>query len=238
MVHVIALLARAGHGKTTIARYLQSTYGARVVSLAAPLKKIAKVVMNFSDDQLYGTQAQKEEIDPRYGMSARIFLQKLGTEGIRENLGPMVWCQALENFISKDFLEKAPANDNEDPSETFGNEDAIYVVDDARFPNEIEFINGLGERTGNNIRGYAIKVTCTDAPASGNDAHPSEAGIDLVPRDQLAADIVSSRAQGIDHLIGEFERALKAMPFTLRCACRAAAEDRREEPSIGPGHNG
>lgn len=237
MVHVIALLARAGHGKTTIARYLEKTYDARIVSLAAPLKKIAKVTMGFSDDQLYGTQAQKEEIDPRYGMSARIFLQKLGTEGIRENLGPLVWCQALENFIDKDFLAKAPANDHADPSETYGNEDAIYVVDDARFPNEIEYINGLGERTGNNMRGYSIKVTCTDAPPSGNDAHPSEAGIDLVPRAMLSAQLVSSRAQGIDHLIGEFERALAAAPFALRCACRAAA-DRREEPSIGPGRNG
>ncbi len=45
------------------------------MSLASPLKRIAQVTMGFSDAQLYGTQEEKEAIDPRYGMSARVFLQ-------------------------------------------------------------------------------------------------------------------------------------------------------------------
>lgn len=217
MIHTLALLARAGHGKTTIARHLETKYGVRIVSLASPLKKIAKVVMDFSDRQLYGTQEEKEAIDPRYGISARIFLQKLGTEGLRENIGDLVFCHALRNGIAKDFLFRHAANDNamtgtpaSGPLALEPPPSAVYVVDDARFPNEVDFVNRLDQiDEAPRMVGHTIRINCTDAPPSGNDNHPSEAGIDRVMPYQLAATVVSSRAQGIDHLIGEFEAALE-----------------------------
>ncbi len=205
-VVVIALLARAGHGKTTAANYLKEKYGARIVSLATPLKKIAKVVMEFSDRQLYGTQEEKEAIDPRYGMSCRKFLQRLGTEGIRDNLGQMAFCQALSLQIANDMDARVFGESVVDEGP------AVYIVDDARFPNEISFINYLSseDNHGYTMLGKSIKIVCTDAPPSGNDNHPSEAGIDLVDPSQLSATIVSSRALGVEHLIGELEKAIDA----------------------------
>jgi hypothetical protein len=212
MIHVLALLARAGHGKTTIANYFNDEYGVPAVSLAAPLKRIAKIVMNFSDAQLYGTQEDKEAIDPRYGMSARIFLQKLGTEGIREHLGPLTWCEALLYNIKKDSAARGYG--------AGGPADLVYVVDDARFINEIEFVHDLTRRSGigaaggregePRLFGTVIKLVCTDAPPSGNDNHPSEREVDLVPPHLIDAVVTSSRALGTEHLIEQIELMLNA----------------------------
>ncbi len=212
MIHILALLAKAGHGKTTVAKHLETKYGARVVSLAAPLKRIAKVVMDFSDAQLWGTQEEKEAIDPRYGMSARIFLQKLGTEGIRANMGQEIWCQALLANIVKDH--------EEDPRRT------VYVVDDVRFPNEVTYLRNPPDLYKTpKFFGTVIKLVCTDAPPSGNDNHPSERGIDEVREHLIAKTITSSRAQGTAHLITEAEEAFDCQPLR---AVRVALREQRQ----------
>lgn len=195
MLHVLALPARAGHGKSTVANYLRDKYGAHVVSLATPLKQIARVVMDFSNEQLWGTQEQKEAIDPRYGFSPRIFLQKLGTEGLRNYLGSDVFLHALLNQIKTDHVLN--------PNTT------VYVVDDVRFPNEAQFIYDLKNLTTMpRFFGTTIKLVCSDAPPSGNDNHPSERGVDEIPASYIDAVVISSRARGTAHLIEEVEGAL------------------------------
>lgn len=195
MIHVLGLLARAGSGKTTVANYLRDNYDAKIVSLASPLKQIAKVVMDFSDDQLYGTQAQKEAIDPRYGFSAREFLRKLGTEGIRENLGADVLVDALFDRVTKSaaLLEEAS--------------NLVFIVDDVRFINEVNRIRKVRSWQSQSIHTAVIKIVCTDAPPPPGD-HASENQIDLVPVESLDAVVTSSRALGVYHLTGEVEKAI------------------------------
>lgn len=201
MIHVLGLFARAGSGKTTVANYLRDNYDARIVSLASPLKQIAKVVMNFSDDQLYGTQAQKEAIDPRYGFSAREFLRKLGTEGIRENLGADVWIDALFNRVTRVAAEDTAR----------GSADSVFIVDDVRFVNEVNKIRRIRHWADKgitcDISPAVIKIVCTDSPLPPGD-HASEKEIDLVPVESLDAVVTSSWALGRDHLIGEIEKAI------------------------------
>lgn len=117
MTVVIGILGPAGSGKSAVAQHLVENYGAKRYSLAGPLKEIAKRVFEFSDEQLYGTQAQKEADDPRYNFSPRWLLQRLGTEGCRAVLGPNVWTDALMRHIKMELPELA-------------------VVDDVRFVNE------------------------------------------------------------------------------------------------------
>lgn len=192
MIHVIALLARAGHGKTTVAKYLQDQYGAKIVSLAGPLKRCAKKVMNFSDEQLFGSQEQKEAIDPRYGFSPRRFLQLLGTEGLRGEFGPDVHVQALLRWIELDDANSEEHN--------------VYVIDDARFLNEVRAVVEQ-----ENFHGACLKIVCVDVPATAGD-HDSEKGIDLVPKELIAATVTSSRSAGVEHLKASVEMALRTNP--------------------------
>ena len=205
MIHVVGLLARAGHGKTTVANYLRDHYGAEIVSFASPLKKIAKVAMDFSDSQLYGTQAEKEAIDPRYGFSCRTFLQRLGTEGIRAHLGELAFCEALALRISADSAPR------------------VCVVDDLRFPNEAAFVNRLDRRKRRRdadgkmpsaMTGAVVKILCTDASVMAEGAgHASEAGIDAVVPNDLRGVVTSSRALGTAHLICAVEELIQGPGF-------------------------
>lgn len=118
---VIALLGPAGSGKSTVSKHLVEQYGAVRYSLARDLKLIAQRTLGFSDEQLYGTQEQKEAIDPRYGFSCRWFLQKLGTDGVRTTLGDDFWTKICLDQIAHDGV-------------------GLAVIDDARFINEARLI--------------------------------------------------------------------------------------------------
>ena len=207
MVNIIALLARAGHGKTTAANYLRDTYGAKIVSLAGPLKRCAQNVMGFSNEQLWGTQAQKEAIDPRYGISARRFLQLLGTEGLRKEFGPDVHVRALMHAIS---ISDAESEGHD-----------VYVVDDVRFENEVAHIV-----QGENHRGVCIKLVCTDAPSTAGE-HASESEIDRIPEELIATTLIGSRALGVEYLKDKLELAhqtvtkLYPVARALRTLCRS-----------------
>lgn len=139
---VIGLLGPAGAGKSTVAQHLIDKYGAKKYSLAGPLKSIARE-FGFTEEQLYGTQEQKEAIDPRYGMSCRQFLQKLGTEGCRKHLGEDVWVNALLRSIRGDAARiTAPP---------------IAVIDDVRFINEVSAIQRI-DRDYLGLNGYVWKL--------------------------------------------------------------------------------
>ena len=169
MTIIIGLLGPAGAGKTTVAAHLEKHYGARRYSLAGPLKDIARRVLGFSHEQLYGTQEQKETDDPRYGFSARWFLQKLGTEGCRAVLGDDVWTRACLLAIERD----APA---------------VAVIEDVRFKNEADAIVETG--------GFVWRLcppgdaeTATRAAAAGRHASETEwrdayASVEYVPAER------------------------------------------------------
>lgn len=206
MILFLSLLARAGHGKSTVAKHLTDKYGAKTISLATPLKRCAQACMGFSDAQLWGTQAEKEAVDPRYGFSCRQFLQKLGTEGMRKEFGEDVHLDAL--------VRRADATVDE-LCQRSGYVNALFIVDDARFRNEVRYLNSLGVSRGPHyMRGATLKIVCTDAPPPPPEIadHPSEREIDEVPESDLAATIVSSRARGVGHLCAEVEEVLASVP--------------------------
>jgi hypothetical protein len=198
VIYLLGLLARAGHGKTTVARHLVDTRGAEVRSLAGPLKRAVRTVFGLSDDQLWGDQAAKEAIDPRYGFSARWLLQRLGTEGLRDEFGEDVHLQALLRGLRAEMAARAP-----DVAAR------LYVVDDVRFPNDARFI----AEGGPDFRGAVLKIVSTDAPAVGSGGHASEQAIDAVRVEDVAATVTSSRALGLGHLLGGVDAALLTSAF-------------------------
>lgn len=125
MTVIVGLLGPAESGKSTSAQYLVDRYGARRYALATPLKEIARRAFDLSVAQVYGTQADKDAIDPRYNVSARWLLKRLGTEGIRAVLGADFWWKYALDTIARDRPEFA-------------------VIDDVRFINEAEGIGRAG----------------------------------------------------------------------------------------------
>jgi dephospho-CoA kinase len=179
---VIALLGRAGSGKTTASQLLVDHYGAQRVSFAAPLKKLAMRLWDFAPHQVYGDQRDKERVDDRYGFTPREAMQRLG-EGARQELGLNVWIQACFNNIGDAFQKK---------------QGSLFVIDDLRYPNEAEALHESGV-----FNSYIIKLVCSDShqmDAKFAD-HPSERGVDEVDSRLIYDVVVSHKSPGAHDLL-------------------------------------
>ena len=109
----------------------------------------------------------------RQPMTVRDFLQKLGTDAIRDGLHTNAWVNAL----MADY-KKIDYNDDEQP------EYPNWIITDTRFPNEAQAIKDAG--------GLVIRV---DRPGVKpiND-HPSEVGLDSWKFDYKIANVSDLKA--------------------------------------------
>ena len=130
---LIGIVGKKYSGKDTAADYLVANHNFTKMAFADPVKKVAKELFNFNDEQLYGNL--KEATDERWGISPREVFQKIGTDfaqfGIytyfpnMKNIGRKLWVERL-------FAEYDPKSDT--------------VISDVRFKHEIERItkeNGI-----------------------------------------------------------------------------------------------
>jgi hypothetical protein len=189
---LLGLLAKAGHGKTSVAQHLARRYGTRTRSLAGPMKRAVQNVFGFSDEQLWGPQAAKDAPDPRYGFSPRWLLQRLGNEGLRVEFGDDVHHRALALSLTR---ETAASSSKVPP---------VFVLDDVRFPNDAAFVAQGGEA----FRGAVLKIITHDTPASVHGDHASERGIDEVEPAHVTAVVEGSRREGLDVMLARVDRVL------------------------------
>ena len=63
---IIGISGFAGSGKDEVAKVLRTEYSFVGVALADPLKRIARDVYDFSDDQMWGPSQMRNAPDPRY----------------------------------------------------------------------------------------------------------------------------------------------------------------------------
>jgi ABC-type dipeptide/oligopeptide/nickel transport system ATPase subunit len=122
---IIGLLGPAGSGKTTVAAHLVREQKASRYSFATPLKEIIRKAFDLEQHQVYGTKEQKETVDPRYSVSPRWLMRRIGTEGVRAVLG--------ESFWTKITIEQVLHDNN-----------PIVVIDDVRFIDEVKEIRAIG----------------------------------------------------------------------------------------------
>jgi hypothetical protein len=163
---IIGINGYAGSGKDTVGTILQQIDKDshwEIKKWAGKLKQVAELltgipVEKFEDQEFKKTNLGKQWNDRiNNPMSVRDFLQKLGTEGLRDGLHTNTWVNALMADYKCVPADRAPNGWDCDN----------WIITDTRFPNEAQAIKDAD--------GIIIRVT---RPGIGpvND-HPSETGL-------------------------------------------------------------
>lgn len=131
--HIIVLRGFSNSGKSTVASSLQ-LYGYVRMSFAGILKDVCSVLFNWPREMLEGdtdaSRTWRNTVDEWWARELGIpdftplfALIHIGTDVFRKHFNPSIWVLVLKNRI--------------------GNHEKI-VIDDCRFPNELEFLKTLG----------------------------------------------------------------------------------------------
>lgn len=104
MPTIVCLYGKAGHGKSTVAKYLVKKHGFQEIAFAGPLKLACKEIFSLTDNQLYDP-VEKESVDMFWGTTPRKILQVVGTELFRNELpkhissASNIWIRAMRRKL-------------------------------------------------------------------------------------------------------------------------------------------
>lgn len=147
-MRIIGLAGRAGAGKNTAAAMLPP--GFIEIALADPIKLAIAASVPEVEYVDFEDREKKEEVIPRYGVSRRHLARTLGTEWGRHLVHPDLWLLIAESSIEANVREYPHA--------------LGVVITDVRFPNEADWIHGLG--------GVVVRVN--RSAVETEDGHASE----------------------------------------------------------------
>ena len=195
MIETIGLTGKARSGKSTVADILRHARGFRVISFADTLRDMALAIdpvipwpfpVSRSGSYLkldHGTLLHLTDVVDQLGWEkakdgfpeVRRFLQKLGTEGVRNHLGRDAWVEAWRRKVDET--------------------DGPVVAADVRFANEAAAVREYGEV-------WLIERPGEHDP-SGAAGHVSERGIPehLVNRTIVNDGTVEDLAAKVDQLM-------------------------------------
>lgn len=118
---IIGFAGRKGVGKTTAANYLRRIHGFTVLSFSSKLKCLSGILIpTFTNKHLSGPE-KETPLDFISGHTAREFMERFGE---------------FMRFWDKDYWISGIK------SESWDNQN--IAIDDVRYPNEVDFIRGLG----------------------------------------------------------------------------------------------
>jgi hypothetical protein len=124
---IISVSGKIGSGKDTVAKIIQDAtpyYNWEVKKFAGKLKYVATLLSGIPMEKWEDQEFKQTEMSPEWGMTYREFLQRIGTEAMRNGLHTDTWVNAL-------FADYNESESN-------------WIVTDTRFPNEIDMIQRLG----------------------------------------------------------------------------------------------
>lgn len=152
---ILALSGLAGCGKSTAAAYLAERHGFARVRFAGPLKAMLRGFLAEAGtppgeiERMIEGDRKQEPAPELAGRTPRYVMQTLGTEFGRDMIHRDLWTMAWSAGASAALDRGAPG----------------VVVEDCRFPNEVEAVRALGGRVMRIVRPTG---TLSLAP------HPSE----------------------------------------------------------------
>jgi energy-coupling factor transporter ATP-binding protein EcfA2 len=166
--NLVGIIGPKQSGKTTVFNYL-NTLGYSQYAFADPIKRGLQEMFGFTNEQLWGSEEQKEAVDEYWGISARRMMKLVGTELFQFDIHK--YTQPGEfDFNRKVWVYKFKKWYN---SEIAKNPDLKLVVTDMRFPHEAKAIKDMG--------GLIIKI---DRPSiKRTDTHASETEYQIVKED-------------------------------------------------------
>lgn len=138
--------------------WLEEQSGWEIKKWAGKLKTIASLLTGIPVEKFEDQEFKKTDLGPEWGMTVRDFLQRLGTDGLRNGLHENTWVNALMADYNCVPADRAPN----------GWDCSNWIITDTRFPNEAQAIKDRG--------GIIIRV---DRPGvTAINAHPSETALD------------------------------------------------------------
>jgi predicted kinase len=120
---IVAFSGPAGSGKTTAAKHLVTDHGYRRIRFADPIKDMLRD-FGLTFDQIDGP-LKETPCDLLCGKTPRRAMQLLGDEYGRQLIGNDIWVRAWERRFEEAMLWSS---------------DTRIVVDDLRYPNELDVL--------------------------------------------------------------------------------------------------
>jgi hypothetical protein len=130
---IISLSGKLNSGKDTLAKILMEQDKRYVVKKwAGKLKQVATMLTGVPVEMWEDQEFKKQKMTSEWGgMTYREFLQKLGTDGLRDGLHKNVWVNAL-------------MSEYRTPNEFVSVPESMWVITDTRFPNEANAVRKAG----------------------------------------------------------------------------------------------
>ena len=157
---IIGISGRMGSGKNTVGEIIQklciTNNGPQFEqkAFAGKLKQIASLLTGIPLEKFENQEFKKQEMSEEWGMTYRVFLQKLGTEAMRDGLHENVWVNSLFSDYKLNQVWKTAKQLNSEFASSV-EEYPNWVITDMRFANEMEAVK---ERGGITIRVTRYKV--------------------------------------------------------------------------------
>jgi len=180
---IIGINGKIGSGKDTIGDIIQKICITNdgpefeVKKFAGKLKQIASLLTGIPVEKFEDQEFKKLDMNPEWGMTYREFLQRLGTEAMREGLHTNVWVNAL--FADYKAKWVSTGNAIEEDEVSLEKEYLNWIITDMRFENELEAVKEKGGITIRVVRphGYTNPHTGEYKEMPLN-YHPSETALD------------------------------------------------------------
>jgi hypothetical protein len=167
--------------------WLEEQSGWKIKKWAGKLKVIASMLTGIPVEKFEDQEFKKTMLGSEWNMSVRDFLQKLGTDAIRDGLHGNAWVNAL-------MADYQPISDKSYVLEDGSLFDLrtlpghplypTWIITDTRFPNEAQAIKDVG--------GLVIRVDRPGVKPINN--HPSEVGLDNWDFDYKIANVSDLKA--------------------------------------------